>query len=913
MNESSLSGLAILVNHLWQSTLFAVAIGGLTLLLRRNSARVRYWLWLAASLKFLVPFALLAALGTLIPWHPVASEQGVQGRVILNIAGTITAPMAIDMPFPYVPSEGAPRTPDGPLPLIMVFAAWALGAALVSLRWLLRWLDIRRALRNSAVMLGLDFPAPVRVTTTQLEPGVVGVFRPTLLLPAGIDQRLTPEQMRAVLAHERCHLLWRDNFTASLHMRVEILFWFYPLVWWIGSRLIEERERACDEQVIRDGHAAKSYAEGILAVCEHYIASRLPSVSGVSGADLRQRIERIVKTTRAVKLDGRKKFILATVVGCTVAAPIAAGMVAGTTWQVLFSLKPYTAAMVEYFGFTNATLEFSTEAMSVENLAASTCPAPTSIAAEQRRKALAAIAAKLSPTDGDKVLLYAVAANSTADVQRLLAGGAPRKGDGFLQSNSLMHIAAQFSEPPMLAVLANAGLSVDGWSGPFGREGNGLLTKTPLMAAISAGRRDNVTWLIQHGADVDATNEAGLSALIPAMVTCRDQQLVTQLIQAGARPNARAQKIAAYLKFNLSAPAATNTGAPAKGKSLIYQRAEALAEAVIGAHAEAGICPGRNTVIRQKQDNLAATVARLSAGDGERALLFAVMANSTADVRRLLAEGASKTGDQISQLSLLHSAAQFGEPPMLEALVRAGFRVEDSSDGGTTAQHLAAVEGQKENLAWLIQHGADVNARNEQGASVLTYAALCKDQDLIDTLIRAGARPDMGARMAAANTGVKLPPNTTPVRADELLQGWRVPTQVELNKLPVRNSSPTKYVRAAADLDGDGKPDQAALLIATDESKEALFVKLSSHHPGEWTFAAHKFHRPMAGTISGIAVQEPGRIPNMCDKGYRPCDPAEPRLILEHQGINYFEFEGAASIVYWDGATGKFKQSFFAD
>src|ERR1700728_2892509 len=52
-----------LSNHLWQSTLFGAMAGLLTLVLRKNHARVRYWLWLAASVKFLVPFALLVALG----------------------------------------------------------------------------------------------------------------------------------------------------------------------------------------------------------------------------------------------------------------------------------------------------------------------------------------------------------------------------------------------------------------------------------------------------------------------------------------------------------------------------------------------------------------------------------------------------------------------------------------------------------------------------------------------------------------------------------------------------------------------------------------------------------------------------------------------------------------------------------
>ena len=46
-------------NHLWQSTVFAAAVAVLTIALRHQQARVRYALWLAASLKFLVPFSLL--------------------------------------------------------------------------------------------------------------------------------------------------------------------------------------------------------------------------------------------------------------------------------------------------------------------------------------------------------------------------------------------------------------------------------------------------------------------------------------------------------------------------------------------------------------------------------------------------------------------------------------------------------------------------------------------------------------------------------------------------------------------------------------------------------------------------------------------------------------------------------------
>jgi hypothetical protein len=62
----------------------------------------------------------------------------------------------------------------------------------------------------------------------------------------------------------------RDNLTGVLHMIVEALFWFHPLTWWLGARLMEERERACDEEVLRLGNQPEDYAEGILNICDLY-------------------------------------------------------------------------------------------------------------------------------------------------------------------------------------------------------------------------------------------------------------------------------------------------------------------------------------------------------------------------------------------------------------------------------------------------------------------------------------------------------------------------------------------------------------------------------------------------------------------------------------------------------------------
>jgi len=83
---------------------------------------------------------------------------------------------------------------------------------------------------------------------------------------------------------DHCQVMFirrRDNLFAAIHMIVEALFWFHPLVWWIGARLVDERERACDEEVVRLGADPHQYAEGILRTCEYAVESPLACVAGV--------------------------------------------------------------------------------------------------------------------------------------------------------------------------------------------------------------------------------------------------------------------------------------------------------------------------------------------------------------------------------------------------------------------------------------------------------------------------------------------------------------------------------------------------------------------------------------------------------------------------------------------------------
>jgi TonB family protein len=166
----------------------------------------------------------------------------------------------------------------------------------------------------------------VKEADTVLEPGIVGIVRPVLLVPRGIAARLTHEQLRAIVAHELCHWRRRDNLRAALHMLVEAVFWFHPLVWWIGARLIEERERACDEAVVKAGHDPRTYADGVLNVCELYVATRLACAAGVSGADLKRRVTYIMRSRVMHKLNPIKKVLLGTAALGTLLVPIAIGM-----------------------------------------------------------------------------------------------------------------------------------------------------------------------------------------------------------------------------------------------------------------------------------------------------------------------------------------------------------------------------------------------------------------------------------------------------------------------------------------------------------------------------------------------------------------------------------------------------------
>ena len=151
-------------------------------------------------------------------------------------------------------------------------------------------------------------------------------MHPVLLWPEGLSEKLDDRHLEAVIAHELWHVRRRDNLWAALHMLVEAVFWFHPLVWWIGAHLIAERERACDEAALELGSPRHIYAESILKVCEFCLSSPLTCVSGVTGADLKKRMVHIMTDRIVHKLNFARKLLLWTAACLAIALPIAFGL-----------------------------------------------------------------------------------------------------------------------------------------------------------------------------------------------------------------------------------------------------------------------------------------------------------------------------------------------------------------------------------------------------------------------------------------------------------------------------------------------------------------------------------------------------------------------------------------------------------
>lgn len=156
-------------------------------------------------------------------------------------------------------------------------------------------------------------------------PSVLGFFRPRILVPPVLLERLTTAELRQVVLHEMEHLRRHDDWTNLIQKVGLVLFPLNPALVWVEKQLCAERELACDDRVLHSGGGRKAYALCLTHLAEHSMLHR--GYALVLGAwerrpELVRRVQRILSDP--VRAMGRKPALAVTgglifaALGCTV-------------------------------------------------------------------------------------------------------------------------------------------------------------------------------------------------------------------------------------------------------------------------------------------------------------------------------------------------------------------------------------------------------------------------------------------------------------------------------------------------------------------------------------------------------------------------------------------------------------------
>ena len=222
-----------LLHSLWQGSVIGLVAAVALWMLRGASAQARY----------LVASAMLAAM---------AGAFGVTLAVLLR-----PAPQMV-----FAIPGGEPATSIMP----GIAWVWMGGALVMSARLMLQWRGVRRLRRDAsdgvaarwrrefeslARELGMRRQVRLLTSTIADAPMVVGWLTPIVLMPVSTFTTLSPEQIRAVMAHELAHIRRFDHLVNALQSVIEIVLFFHPAVWWLSSRVRLEREHCCDDVAVR--------------------------------------------------------------------------------------------------------------------------------------------------------------------------------------------------------------------------------------------------------------------------------------------------------------------------------------------------------------------------------------------------------------------------------------------------------------------------------------------------------------------------------------------------------------------------------------------------------------------------------------------------------------------------------------
>lgn len=318
MNLAENDWLWIAWTHVWQVTVLIAAVALLVRLVAANRPQLAFALWLVVFVKCITPPLWSSPAGAFCWLQPmqatIAQDSPAALTVVLLPADAGPSLSHADSDLPRVNGNG--KTCHGFFerfdPCVWLASIWAVGGVAVlaitvvqrrRVAKLIRRADANASVAYTAMLASLAHRLRIRwsvrlVVTESLGPAVLGLIRPTILLPrAAIDGR-SADEIELILAHELMHVRRGDLWIALLRSLVLSLWWFHPLVWWAGRRASREAERCCDDAVLAELRCSPAhYARCLLDVLEikHQLLS-LPAFPGVRAIEVNQgRLERIMK------------------------------------------------------------------------------------------------------------------------------------------------------------------------------------------------------------------------------------------------------------------------------------------------------------------------------------------------------------------------------------------------------------------------------------------------------------------------------------------------------------------------------------------------------------------------------------------------------------------------------------------
>ena len=180
------------------------------------------------------------------------------------------------------------------------------------------------ALHEEGQRLGARRLPRLRFSSNVESPLLIGLWRPTIVLPADVEQKFDEAELRLMIAHELAHLARHDLAWNWLPTVAAWLFFFHPLVWLMVRRWCEAQEAACDEAVIQHGVAQPAdYGRLLLklSASSPFESSAALGAAGVLGA-YRNLERRILAMARVKPFSARRLAVALGAVLLTAVATI---------------------------------------------------------------------------------------------------------------------------------------------------------------------------------------------------------------------------------------------------------------------------------------------------------------------------------------------------------------------------------------------------------------------------------------------------------------------------------------------------------------------------------------------------------------------------------------------------------------